>query len=363
MIKDYFACANTARGFQNYFSSNLQGLSKIFILKGGPGTGKSTLMKKVGLIYNNLNYDVEYIHCSSDVDSLDGVVIRKLGVAIVDGTAPHVIEPTAPGALEEYVHLGVAWNTEELEQHVESILKLQSDIKKAYARVYEALEKGFRIQEEWEKIYIAEMNFKKADRLAEQLKDWMIGSNKGEGKGKACHRFFGATTPNGAVNYIDNLTEDMKVRYFMKGRPGTGKSSILKVLSGYAIERGIDAEIYHCSFDPNSLDMVVFPKLKVCIFDSTPPHDQFPSREGDVLVDVYSELVTPGTDEKYEKELREIESRYRACIDEAKANLGVAKCLHDDLERYYVQATDFSRINQLRKDILNRIQKIQISKI
>lgn len=363
MMKDYFVCANTARGFQNYFSSNLQGLSKIFILKGGPGTGKSTMMKKVGLIYNNMNYDVEYIHCSSDVDSLDGVIIRKLGVAIVDGTAPHVIEPTAPGALEEYVHLGAAWNTDELEQHLESILKLQSDIKKSYVKVYDALERGMKVHDEWEKIYISEMDFNKADQLSEQLKEWIIGNNKGEGKGTAYHRFFGAITPNGSVDFIENLTEEMKVRYFMKGRPGTGKSSILKKLSGYAIERGIDVEIYHCAFDPNSLDMVVFPKLKACIFDSTEPHEHFPSREGDVIIDVYSEFVTPKTDEKYANEVSEIASRYRECINEAKANLGVAKCLHDDLERYYVQATDFHRINQMRKDILGRIQKIQISKI
>ena len=47
-IKGYFACANSSRGFCNYFESNLQGLERLYILKGGPGTGKSTLMKEVG---------------------------------------------------------------------------------------------------------------------------------------------------------------------------------------------------------------------------------------------------------------------------------------------------------------------------
>ena len=44
----YFAGGNTARGFCSLFDSSLEGLNRIFILKGGPGTGKSSLMKDVG---------------------------------------------------------------------------------------------------------------------------------------------------------------------------------------------------------------------------------------------------------------------------------------------------------------------------
>lgn len=361
MIRNYFVCANTARGFTNYFASNLYGLKKVFILKGGPGTGKSTLMKKIGSIYHNMNYDVEYIHCSSDVASLDGVIIRKLGVAIVDGTAPHIIEPVAPGALEEYVHLGVAWDTAELELHVESILKLQEEIKDHYEKAYNALERGLLVHDDWEKIYIAQMNFAMANEIAEQLKHWILPDVKKEKEGVAFHRFFGAMTPTGPVDYIENLTADMKTRYFIKGRPGTGKSSILKKVSHAALDQGFDVEIYHCAFDANSLDMVVIPELHTCVFDSTEPHEHFPSREGDVIVDVYAECITKGTDETYANQLAAIASEYAECIREAKGELGLAKCLHDDLEHYYVKSTDFNQINQIRKDILARIQKIQIS--
>ena len=47
-IVNYFAGGNTARGFHSLYDSNLQGLERIYILKGGPGTGKSSLMKKIG---------------------------------------------------------------------------------------------------------------------------------------------------------------------------------------------------------------------------------------------------------------------------------------------------------------------------
>lgn len=363
MIRNYFVCANTSTGFVNYFPSNLQGLSKLFILKGGPGTGKSTLMKKIGLIYNNMNYEVEYIHCSSDVESLDGVVIPKLKVAIVDGTSPHVIEPKAPGAVEEYVNLGSAWNVDELEKDAESILKIQEEIKEHYDNAYEHLKDGLKVHDEWEKIYIGEMNFGRANEIAEQLKKLILTDVKKTKDAKVYHRFFGAMTPDGPVDYIENLTENMKTRYFIKGRPGSGKSSILKKISQAAIERGIDTEIYHCAFDSNSLDMILFPELKICIFDSTAPHEHFPSREGDIIVDVYAECITSGTDEKYATELAGITERYSECVKQAKEELGLAKCLHDDLERYYIRSTDFAKINQFRKDLLMRIEKIQISQI
>ena len=46
--KHYFAGGHTARGFYPLYESNLQGLDRIFILKGGPGTGKSTLIRTTG---------------------------------------------------------------------------------------------------------------------------------------------------------------------------------------------------------------------------------------------------------------------------------------------------------------------------
>jgi len=39
----------------------------------------------------DLGYDVELFHCSSDPSSLDGVVMPGIGVALMDGTAPHMV--------------------------------------------------------------------------------------------------------------------------------------------------------------------------------------------------------------------------------------------------------------------------------
>ena len=91
-IKQVFPGGNTSQGFFSYYDYILsqEEATRIIILKGGPGVGKSSFMRKIALEMVNRGYDVEFMHCSSDNGSLDGVVIPAIKVALMDGTAPHV---------------------------------------------------------------------------------------------------------------------------------------------------------------------------------------------------------------------------------------------------------------------------------
>lgn len=300
-------------------------------------------------------YNVEAIHCSSDPDSLDGVIIRDLGVGIVDGTAPHIIEPTAPGAIEEYVNLGVSWDIPKLTKNKKEILYLESEINSCYPKAYEAFAKALKIHDEWEKIYIDQMDFKKANELTLAVIDEILHNTTLQKTANVKHRFFGASTYKGSVDYLDDLISHVKNRYFIKGRPGSGKSTLLKKLLASAQSRGLDVEVYHCGFDPDSLDMILLPELDTCIFDSTAPHEYFPDRTTDVIVDMYSELITPNTDELYSTLLADISKRYKTQIAEGTSHLSYAKLLHDELEKYYISATDFNQIDRITNDLMLRI--------
>lgn len=354
--KHYFACGNTAKGFQNLFASNLQYLEKIFILKGGPGNGKSTFMKLIGAQFKE-RYMVEYIHCSSDSNSLDGVIIRELGVGIVDGTAPHVIEPNVPGCIEEYVNLGAAWDTKKLKENQAEIVRIQEQIAQCYPRAYDAFARGIKVHDEWETVYIKNMDFDKANEITETVISDVLKDSGFQKESKIYHRFFGAATCSGTVDYVEGLIEHMKHRYFIKGRPGSGKSTLLKKLLVRAQMKGLDVEVYHCGFDPNSLDMILLPELETVIFDSTAPHEYFPSRDTDVVVDMYKELITEGTDEKNAEKLADITARYKACVQEGISYLKKAKELHDELESYYIYATDFKVVELMREQVLADILK------
>ena len=87
----YFLGANSATGFYSLYDQlrEPEQAETIYILKGGPGCGKSSLMRRVAQAMEEKGASVEYIACSGDPDSLDAVVFPALNTAIVDGTAPH----------------------------------------------------------------------------------------------------------------------------------------------------------------------------------------------------------------------------------------------------------------------------------
>jgi predicted NACHT family NTPase len=199
------------------------------------------------------------------------------------------------------------------------------------------------------------MDFKKADQLTNKLIDKFFGKIKVNKQSDIRHRFLGAATPKGAVDFVPNLTEEIPKRCFIKGRPGSGKSTLLKKLASGAEERGIDVEVYHCGFDPNSLDMVIFRELGIAIFDSTAPHEYFPSRDGDEIIDMYELLIIVGTDEIYEDTLKSIASAYKNKMEQATKWLAKAKQYHDELETIYISAMDFSKVEEITRQIEDEI--------
>lgn len=358
----YFAGGNTARGFYSLFDSCLEGLERIFILKGGPGSGKSTLMKEIGEEWLKEGYDVQFIHCSLDPDSLDGVIIPGLHVGIVDGTAPHVIEPKTPGAVEEYVNLGEAWDTEELAEQKDKISGLTADISNGIRQAYDTFAQALSVHDDWEKIYIEKMDFVKANLLTDSVIDTFFKKMELTKVSDVRHRFLGAATCKGAVDFVQNLTSGgIHKRYFIKGRPGSGKSTMLKKIAAAGEQRGFDLEIYHCGFDPNSLDMVIIRELGLAIFDSTAPHEYFPSRDNDEIIDMYEILIEAGTDELFAEQIETVRIQYKEKMAEAIGYLAEAKALHDELESIYTAATDFSIVekykDQIRGEILRRSGK------
>ncbi|WP_459502115.1 PRK06851 family protein [Bacillus sp. C1] len=356
-VLNYYAGGNTARGFYSLYEENLIGLERLFILKGGPGTGKSSLMKAIGREWTERGYDIELLHCSSDNKSIDGVIIPKLKVGIVDGTAPHVIEPKTPGVVEEYVNLGEAWDSEKLRNRKDTIKRYMSEASRAFQSAYNCFKEALVIHDDWEKIYINNMDFQKADKLTNQLIQKLFADSKGK-QAVVKHRFLGAATPKGAVDFVPNLTEGIPHRYFIKGRPGTGKSTMLKKIGATAEEKGFEVEVYHCGFDPNSLDMIIVRELGFAIFDSTAPHEYFPEREGDEIIDMYNFIVKKGTDEKYAKEIRDVSIRYKAKMNEAMSFLAEAKAVRDKLERIYIAAMDFKKVDMYQNEIKREFEQI-----
>ena len=146
-VKKYFASAVTGEGFVNFFNSiNFDNTQFQYILKGGAGTGKSTLMKKVGAHFEKIGMAVEYFYCSSDPKSLDGVRIVDKGISIVDGTAPHVIEAYLPGVTHKIINLG-EYIFDGVKAHEAEIINLLRKKEKCYSIAYKYQESALKLFE------------------------------------------------------------------------------------------------------------------------------------------------------------------------------------------------------------------------
>lgn len=140
----YFAGANTSRGFVSAYPGMIReaDFSRVYILKGGSGTGKSSFMKRCAAAAEAAGASVTLLLCSSDPTSADAVILTgKNGcrMAILDGTAPHTADPAYPGAVGEIVNLGQFWRTESLIGSRSEIACRTEEKRTAFARAYRYL--------------------------------------------------------------------------------------------------------------------------------------------------------------------------------------------------------------------------------
>lgn len=218
-IRKIFPGANTANGSFNFFDNIIQGdINRIFCFKGGPGVGKSSLMKKIAQEFIDRGYDVELHHCPSDPSSLDALLIKKLGVVLLDGTSPHIVDPKNPGAVDEIVNLGEFWNVENLEKNKDEIIKVGKDISASFRRAYKFLKAAEPIYFDIEEKYSNSMNFGKVNLLVDEFIEKLFKKTSNSGQYKKERHLFGtAITPIGHIDYTDSILSQVKKVYYLDG--------------------------------------------------------------------------------------------------------------------------------------------------
>jgi hypothetical protein len=354
-VKKVFPGCNTSQGFYSFYDYIIPpDATRILIIKGGPGVGKSTFMRHIAEAMVERGFDVEYHCCSSDNGSLDGVVFPQIGVALIDGTAPHVVDPKNPGAVDEIIHLGDFWDEEGIRSHKKEILAANREVARRFARAYRFLKAAQIIYEDWEAANIEGMNFGLANQKADRLiRDILDEKTVAATVGRDRHLFARAITPDGMVDYLDTIIGVCRKKYVIVGKPGTGKSVLLDKVARAALERGYYVEMYHCPLNPSKIEHVVIPQLSVALTKSIEPH-LYSAGPDDAIVNM-NECLDPAVEAKYEELVAENREMFFDLFNRGIAFIGEAKAIHDKMETYYAPYMDFKAIARLRQRILERI--------
>lgn len=333
MIYHYFLSANSAQGYVDWTARRAAQLTQVSRTVGYP---KAFYRALVGAAMENAkerSLRLDIIHRPLD-GAVSGLIVPSRGTAVFNTPL---------------------WNDKS--RHIACLCTndTRDDMQQQLGEVYSDYAAAKAIHDAWEQIYIKETDFAKLDTLAQDICVKLLGEAHTGTEGARTDAFFGAATPDGSVDYIACLTAEIKQRYFLKGRPGTGKSTFLKTVADAAQAAGHDIEVYHCSFDTNSLDMIIIRSLSVCIFDSTSPHEYFPTRAGDEILDLYASAVRPGTDERYAAQLALMAKQYKLLTGRATRRMVEIREYADIWEHDMEAQLDTSRTAVALETITNSL--------
>ena len=344
--KYYYVTGNTSQGFVNYLATNIRNIKHLIVLKHQSHTIKTAVVKQFIQRVEELNVPLEILCSPFGDEYLEGVIVRDRSLAVLSDT---VMTPRVKH--DKAIELS-RWFPELNSQIDNAIERIHENREKSY----EKLDRALKIHDDLEAIFIKEMNFKQANKISNNFIEQLLQNvSKQNRTPHIYHRLFGTNTDQGAVNKLPQIIEEIPNRVYIKGRAGTGKSVFLNKVIQSCANYGFDIEQYHCSFDPGSTDMVLVPELHVCIFDSTAPHELMPDRSDDIIIDLYEETVTPGTDEKYAEEIDRITKKYKAVLREGINDLKEAKFWQNEIEGQF-KNPEKSKVNAIVEKILTNLK-------
>ena len=367
--RHYFPGNNTPQGFFSYYRYILsqREASRIICIKGGPGTGKSTFMRKIGERFAEEGEDVDFLHCSADDESLDGIVLKNRKVAIFDGTSPHITDPITPGAVDSIINLGDFWNEEGIMSNKVEIIDLNEETSSWYRIAYNYLNAARSVCRSLEELYgkavrASEVYGLIGDIIEREYGRYPIAVCPGRQK-----KFFAsAITADGLVNYLNTLLENITNVYIISVPAGYQNSSFMEILREGAVYRGFDTESFYCPMEPDEkIDHLIIPELSLAFISVNEYHDLEPwevirdddSRQDITLMDIsdYMDSVFIETNSELIKSLR---NEFDVLLGKGIRALSNAKNTHMKVEELYIPNMNFTRVSALCDEICGELEKI-----
>lgn len=340
----FFLGANTPTGFVGFMPSCYQPQEGwwAYIIKGGPGSGKSTFMRRILERLTAEGEEAEAILCSSDPQSLDGVRFPQMRAVVLDGTAPHVVEPRYWGACETIVDIGGCADTHCLQQNAEAIMLATDACSEQHAACRGCLATAAALLADSRRMALRCTDTDKVVRAAARLAEQEWGS---AAAGREERRFLSAVTPEGAQVLYGTLQALCPRIYVMEDEYGAAGGLLLGELRRLARERELAVITCTCPLAPeDKVEHLLFPSVGVGFTLSNSWHKvDFPAYRR-----IHAARFTDESALQPKRQRLAFNRRAaRDLVGQAVEAAVQAKALHDDMERFSREAMDFAAVDRL----------------
>lgn len=335
----YFLAANSSEGFISSFKENYDPLIgfKAYIIKGGPGTGKSSFMKRIAEKAESKGLRTILCPCSSDPDSLDAVIIPERKFFIADGTAPHVMDPDFPAVCETILNFGEYWDSDILDPDANEIIALTRNNKQLHKTASEYIKGAAPFLKENFYTDSLALDRKKATRFAENLCKKYIPVTKA--KPKEWVRYLTSPSPKG-IAFLGDWLSGIETLIPIQDQSGAVSTFIFDKIRQTALNCGHEIVTIKSGLLPSLiLDGVIIPSLDLAFVRDS----KFTPLKTDVRRIHAERFLEKNTS------LRKQRSNLKTAdilLGEAVATLHEAKLNHDSLEAFYITAMDFNRLEK-----------------
>ena len=349
----FFAAGNSRLGFHSYFESCFRDrVSHLICIKGGPGTGKNTLMRTVAREGERRGYRAEYYYCSSDPDSLDAVLLfdEKRSVGLVDATAPHIFEGRLPGVQEEIVDLGQFWDRSRLLARQGDIVLWNQQKADGYRDAYRYLAGVGEVSDVLYDLTHATIDSSKLERTAARLLRGITPQKEGQVRIGLCDSIGmrGRVTLDTYLHLGERLCliED----YYDSG------FALMRRLADIAFERRIAARVSYHPILPDRIDALFLEESKtVFLVGERQEMLAFAERKPQARLIDMRRLVRRDLVRASRDHIRGAARLREALLEGACDALQEVKQAHFKLEEVYATAMDFAAKERYTRELCRRL--------
>jgi hypothetical protein len=314
----------------------------LYIIKGGPGCGKSSFMRSIAAALQDEGLKIELILCSGDPDSLDGIFIPSLKTAYLDGTAPHILEPRYAGFQEAYVNLGAFCDSSALAPHVKEVAACTKSYKELYAKAYNSLKAAVIFRKGMFDGLFTDSTFQAIAKRSEGI---IFRELKKTGKphGTKKLRFLSALSCKGYTCLTQTAAAQCSRLYAIDNEYGLAPALITPILNA-SLQKGYDVIACPSPVNPDITEHLLIPALSLGFVSTT--------RNKQCLEPIYKHIRLDALVDKERLRLNRTYYRGEIALHEALLNKSIdamaeAKQIHDRIEAIYNPTVDFGGVYAL----------------